>query len=186
MEEIEFIFDTTKESMDNSIEHLKKELQKISTGKANPAMLEGLMVDYYGSPTPLNRVSNISISDAKTLVIQPWEKTMLAPIEQAIFKANMGVTPQNDGEIVRIIIPPLTQDRRKQLVKNAKALVEDTKVSLRNARRDAISEIKQAVKDGLSEDIGKDKEKEIDEITKKYGNKSEELLKVKEKDIMTI
>ncbi|MEM9848040.1 MAG: ribosome recycling factor [Bacteroidota bacterium] len=186
MEEIELIFETTKESMDSSIEHLKKELKKISTGKANPAMLDGLLVDYYGSPTPLNRVANVGVSDSKTLTIQPWEKSMLAPIEQAIFKANMGVTPQNDGEIVRIIIPPLTQDRRKQLVKNAKSLVEDTKVSLRNARRDAISEIKQAVKDGLSEDIGKDKEKEIDEMTKNYGNKSEELFKVKEKDILTI
>lgn len=186
MEEIEIIIESTKESMEDSMEHLRKELQKISTGKATPMMVDGLLVEYYGSPTPLSRVANVNVADAKTLVIQPWEKTMIAPIERAIFEANLGVTPQNDGDVVRIIIPPLTQDRRKDLVKKVKALGEEGKVSLRNARRDAIKEIKDTVKEGVPEDIGKDKETEIDEMTKKYSNKCDDLVKVKETDIMTI
>ncbi|MEM1325852.1 MAG: ribosome recycling factor [Bacteroidota bacterium] len=186
MEEIEFIFDATKESMDSAVDRLRRELQKISTGKATPMMVDGLLVEYYGSQTPISRVANINVSDARTLVIQPWEKTMIQPIERAIFEANLGVTPQNDGEIVRIIIPPLTNDRRKELAKKAKALGEDAKVSLRNARRDAIKEIKDAVKEGVPEDVGKDKESEMDDLTKKYSNKCDELVKTKETDIMTI
>lgn len=185
-EDIQMIIDMAKDSMDNAIDHLQKELIKIRTGKASPAMLNGLLVPYYGSPTPLNQVSNVSTSDARTLMIQPWEKSMLAPIEKAIFEANLGVTPQNNGEVIIINIPPLTEDRRKTLVKNAKAQGEDTKVSLRNARRDAINEIKQAVKDGLPEDFGKRKEEEIDELTKKYSDKADALIAAKEKDIMTI
>lgn len=186
MEEIEIILESTKESMDDSIEHLRKELQKISTGKATPMMVDGLFVEYYGAPTPLNRVANVNVADARTLVIQPWEKTLIGAIERAIFEANLGVTPQNDGEVVRIIIPPLTQERRKDLVKKAKSLGEEAKVSLRNARRDAIKEVKDTVKSGVPEDVGKDKEAEIDDITKTYSNKCDDLVKVKEKDIMTI
>lgn len=186
MEEIEFIFDSTKEAMSSSLDHLGKELQKISTGKANPVMLNGLRVDYYGSQTPLNQVANVSIADARTLAIQPWEKSMLAPIEKSIFEANLGVTPQNDGEIIRIIIPPLTQERRQQLVKQAKGLSEDAKVSIRNARRDAMSEIKKEVKNGFPEDMGKRKEQEMDDLTKEYSNKADQMLEAKEKDILTI
>jgi ribosome recycling factor len=185
-EDISMIIEMAQESMDQSLEHLQKELVKIRTGKASPAMLGGLLVPYYGSPTPLNQVSNVSTSDARTLVIQPWEKSMLAPIEKAIFEANLGVTPQNNGEIIIINIPPLTEERRRDLVKNAKALGEDSKVSIRNARRDAINELKKAVKDGLPEDIGKRKEGEVEELTKKYQEKVDAMIAAKEKDIMTI
>lgn len=173
-------------SMDSSIEHLRGELQKIRTGKASPAMLGGVMVPYYGSPTPLAQVANVGIADARTLTIQPWEKNMLAPIEKAIFESNLGLTPQNDGEIIRIGIPPLTEDRRKELAKRAKGLGEDSKVSIRNARRQAIDKIKKAVKDGFSEDAGKNKEGEIQKITDQFVAKTDELVVAKEKDIMTI
>jgi ribosome recycling factor len=186
MEEIEFIFESAKESMDGAIDRLKRELQKISTGKATPMMVDGLLVESYGSQSPLKSVANVNVSDARTLVIQPWDKSMIAPIERAIFEANMGVTPQNDGEIVRIIIPQLTKDRRIELAKKAKAVGEDAKVSLRNVRRDAMKEIKDAVKDGVPEDVGKDKEGEMDALTKTYSDKCDDLVKAKDKDIMTI
>lgn len=185
-EDVNLIIEMAEEGMKLSIEHLQKELVKIRTGKASPAMLGGLYVPYYGSPTPLNQVSNVSSSDARTLVIQPWEKSMLGPIEKAIFEANLGVTPQNNGEIIIINIPPLTEERRKQLVKSAKGLGEDSLVSIRNARRDSITEMKKAVKEGLPEDIGKRKEKDIDDMSKKYGDKVSALITAKEKDIMTI
>lgn len=185
-EDVDMAIDLAKQAMEDSIEHLQKELAKIRAGKASPAMLADLRVPYYGSPTPLNQVANVSTSDAKTLVIQPWEKNMLAPIEKAIFEANLGLTPMNDGELVRINIPALTEERRKQLVKAAKDLGEDTKVSIRNARRDANDEIKQAVKNGYPEDAGKSAEEEVQKLTNNFGNKVDELIKGKEKDIMTI
>lgn len=172
--------------MSDSIDHLKKELMKISTGKANPNMVNGLLVSYYGTDTPMNQVANVTIADSRTLTIQPWEKSMIQPIEKAIFEANLGVTPQNDGELVRLSIPPLTEDRRKQLVKQAHGQGEDAKVSIRNARRDLMSEIKKAVKDGYPEDAGKRKEDEADKLTKNYINKVDELIKSKESDILTI
>ena len=184
MDEINDIFELAEDSMNSSLEHLKKELGKISTGKANPATFSGLMVAYYGTPTPMNQVANISISDARTIVIQPWEKSMLGPIEKSIFEANLGFTPMNDGEIVRISIPPLTEERRRELAKRAKAAGEDAKVSTRNTRRDAISEIKKAVKNGLAEDMGKQKEDEMDAMTKSYSGKIDEMIKAKEKDIV--
>ncbi len=185
-EEVKEYIEMAQSLMDDSIEHLKKELAKISTGKASPAMLGGLLVSYYGSPTALNQVANVSTSDSRTLAIQPWEKSMLAPIEKAIFEANLGFTPMNDGEMIRINIPPLTEERRRELVKRAKALGEDSKVSVRNVRRDAMDHIKKAIKDGYPEDAGKRKEGEVQELTDVFVKKIDDLVHAKEKDIMTI
>ena len=172
--------------MDSSIDHLKHELAKISTGKASPAMVKELLVDYYGAPTPMAQVANISTSDARTLVIQPWEKSTLAGIERAIFEANLGVTPQNDGEVVRIIIPMLTEERRRELAKKAKSEGEHAKVGVRNARRAIMEKIKKAVKAGYPEDQGKRLEGDVDGMTKKHSESIDELVAAKEKDIMTV
>ena len=186
VEDVNNYIGKAKEYMDDALDHLDKELIKIRTGKASPTMLNGILVDYYDNPTPLSQVANVGASDAKTLTIQPWEKTMLSPIEQAIFAANIGLTPMNDGEIIRISIPPLTEERRKEMVKRIKALGEEGKISLRNARHKVMEYIKKAVKDGLSEDLGKDKEAEIQDIINDYGKRVEEKVVAKEKDIMTI
>lgn len=172
--------------MEHSIEHLQHELHRLRTGKANTDLLEGLLVEYYGHPTILSQVATISTADARTLTIQPWEKNMLGPIEKAIFEANLGITPQNDGQIIRISVPPLTEERRKELVKKAKHVGEESKVGARNARRDAIEHIKKAIKDGLPEDEGKRKESEVDDMTKRFIEKIEKLVDAKEKEIMTV
>lgn len=186
-EDVQMLIDIAKESMGSSIDHLQKELVKIRTGKASPAILGGILVPYYGSKTPLNQVSNVATSDARTLTIQPWEKSMLAPIEKAIFEANLGFTPQNNGEIIIISVPPLTEERRKELGKRARKIGEDAKVSIRNARRDAISEIKKAVKnDGYPEDAGHKKEEATDKLSKKFISKIDSMIEAKEKEIMTI
>lgn len=185
-EEVDLLLEIAKESMGQSIGHLKHELSKIRAGKASTAMLDGIKVDYYGSPTPLSQVANVSTADAKTLVIQPWEKSMLAPIEKSIFEANLGLTPMNDGEMVRINIPPLTEERRKGLAKSAKKLGEDAKIGLRSARHKAMDGVKKAVKDGYPEDAGKKREGEIQDMTNSYGKKVDEMLVAKEKDIMTV
>ncbi|MEY4135685.1 MAG: ribosome recycling factor [Saprospiraceae bacterium] len=185
-EEVNMYMDDAREHMERAIAHLEHELMKISTGKASPLIVSGLLVPYYGSLTPMGQVANISASDARTLVIQPWEKSMLGPIEKSIFEANLGVTPMNDGEVVRLSFPPLTEERRRDLVKKSKHLGEEAKVSIRNSRRDAIELFKKAVKDGLSEDLGKRKEEEIQELTNKFSQKVEHLLDGKEKEIMTV
>lgn len=185
-QEIQIITQKAKNSMDHSLDHLQKELSKLRTGKASTTMLEGILVDYYGAPTLLNQVANVATSDARTISIQPWEKKMLSHIEKAIFEANLGVTPQNDGEVIRIIIPPLTEDRRKDLVKQAKHLGEESKVGLRNARRDAMEVFKKAIKDGLSEDIGKRKEEETQKMLNSYVEKIDTIVSAKEKEIMTV
>ena len=185
-ETIESTLQHGKDAFDHAIEHFKHELVKIRAGKASPSMLAGIMVEYYGNPTPLNQVSNVSTPDSKTISIQPWEKNMLGPIEQAIFAANLGLTPMNDGEFVRISIPPLTEERRIQLVKQAKSLAEDTKVSLRNSRHKMIDFIKKEVKDGYPEDAGKRRESEVEDMIKEYTEKIEALLEAKEKDVMTV
>jgi ribosome recycling factor len=149
-------------------------------------MLEGLTVDYYGSPTILNQVSNISVMDARTLTIQPWEKNMLQPIERAIINANLGVTPQNDGNIIRLFMPPLTEERRREFVKRAGGEGEQSRVAIRNIRREAIEQIKKLQKDGLSEDEAKDAEKEIQDITDKNISLVEKHLQAKEKEIMSV
>ncbi len=186
MEELEDTINMSKELMDESISHLEKELMKVRTGKASPAMVSGLMVEYYGSPTPLAQVANVGTQDARTITIQPWEKTMLAPIERSIFQANLGLTPQNDGELIRINVPPLTEDRRKEMTKIVRAAGEESKIGIRNARRDAMEAIKKAVKDGLPEDAGKRREDEVQGLTDNHVKRVEGIVDDKEKEVMTI
>jgi ribosome recycling factor len=176
----------TEEQMKKAINHLEAELIKIRAGKANPQMLDNIVVDYYGSPMPINQVANISILDARTMTIQPWEKNMLQPIERAIIAANIGVTPQNDGAIIRISLPPLTEERRKELVKKCHAEGEHSKVATRNIRRDAIESIKRLQKTGLSEDAAKDAEASVQQVTDKYITQIEKHLVTKEKEIMSV
>ena len=185
-EDLEFILEETRDNMKKALDHLETELVKIRAGKANPQMLEGLTVDYYGSPTVLNQVSNVSVMDARTLTIQPWEKNMLQPIERAIINANLGVTPQNDGNIIRLFMPPLTEERRREFVKRAGGEGEQSRVAIRNMRRDAIEQIKKLQKDGLSEDEAKDAEKEIQDITDRHITLVEKHLQAKEKEIMSV
>jgi ribosome recycling factor len=176
----------TEEGMQKAINHLEVELVKVRAGKANPNMLDGIVVDYYGNPTPINQIGNISVLDARTLSIQPWEKNMLQPIERSIMASNIGITPQNDGANIRLYLPPLTEERRKELVKKANAEGEHSKVAIRNIRRDGIEAIKKLQKEGLSEDAGKDAEKEVQTITDKYISLIEKHLDSKEKEIMAV
>ena len=185
-EDIVSITNNAEDFMKKAIGHLEAELVKIRAGKANPQMFDGLMVDYYGSPVPVNQVSNISVMDARTLSIQPWEKNMLQPIERAIIAANMGITPQNDGVLIRLFLPPLTEERRKELVKKCLGEGEHSKVAIRNIRRDAIEHIKKLQKNGLSEDAAKDAEDEIQQITDKFIAAVEKHLTTKEKEIMSV
>jgi ribosome recycling factor len=185
-EEIQFCKDEAKEGMDNAIQHLEKEFTKISAGKANPSMLDGIMVDLYGAKTPLNQTANINVPDPRSIVVQPWDKTILAEIEKEILAANLGVTPQNNGEIIRISIPALTEERRKDLVKKAKQEAENCKVSIRNVRRSANDDAKQLEKDGAAEDAIKKLSDEIQKLTDEFVKKTDEVFEAKEKDIMTI
>jgi ribosome recycling factor len=173
-------------AMDRAIEHLSHELVKVRTGKASPAMLEGLLVPYYGSPTPLSQVANLSTGDSRTILIQPWEKNMLGPISRAIMEANLGFNPQDDGQVVRISVPPLTEERRRDLVKLAKQLGEDAKVGVRSARREALEHIKKAMKAGYPEDSGHDMEKVVQTLTDKHIQRIDHLLEGKEKEILTV
>lgn len=175
-----------KENMEESLDHLKKELLKIRAGKASPTMLNGLMVEHYGTTMPLNQVASVNAADSRTLAIQPWDKSALASIEKAIFEANLGVTPQNDGEFVRITIPALTEERRKDLVKQTKSHGEDSRVSIRTARHKMMDFIKKEVKEGYPEDAGKRKEKEVQDMVDQFSKKIEEILDAKEADIMTV
>jgi ribosome recycling factor len=185
-DDLTLIMDDATESMDKAIKHLEVELTKIRAGKANPQILDGITVDYYGSSTPLNQVANVSVADARTLTIQPWEKNMIQPIERAIIAANIGINPQNDGQMIRLFLPPLTEERRKELVKRSAGEGEHAKVSIRNIRRDAIEAIKKLQKDGLSEDIAKDAEAEVQQLTDKYIVLVDKHLATKEKEIMAI
>ncbi|OIQ21670.1 MAG: ribosome recycling factor [Flavobacterium sp. MedPE-SWcel] len=185
MEEIDFILDSTKESMNGSVEHLEKEFLNIRAGKASPAMLGGVMVDYYGSQTPLSQVANVNTPDARTITVQPWEKAMLQPIEKAIMIANLGFNPMNNGDNIIISVPPLTEERRRELVKQAKAEAEDAKISIRNARKDANTEIKKLEKEA-SEDMRKDAEDSVQELTNSFIKKVDDLFDVKEVEIMKV
>lgn len=186
MEEIEFILDSTKESMVGSIAHLEKEFLNIRAGKASPQMLGSVFVDYYGSQTPLSQVSNLNVPDARTITIQPYEKSMLQTIEKAIMVANLGFNPMNNGENIIISVPPLTEERRRDLVKQAKAEAEDAKISIRNARKDANTDIKKLEKEGTSEDICKSAEEDIQKLTDSFIRKVEEHLVIKEAEIMKV
>ena len=185
-EDITTIIATADDHMSKAISHLEAELIKIRAGKANPQMLDGIMVDYYGNPTHINQVGNISVLDARTLSIQPWEKNMLQPIERAIIASNIGINPQNDGVNIRLFLPPLTEERRRELVKKCHAEGENTKVSVRNIRRDAIEGIKKLQKTGLSEDAAKDAEADVQELTNKFILMVDKHLATKEKEIMSI
>lgn len=185
-EELSMIIDDAEDGMKKAINHLESELTKIRAGKANPTMLDGINVEYYGAPTPIAQVANISVLDVRTISIQPWEKNMLAAIERAIMQANIGITPQNDGSQIRLFMPPLTEERRKELVKKAAGEGEQSKVAIRNIRRDAIEQVKKLQKDGLSEDASKDGEKNIQELTDKFIALVEKHLAAKEKEIMTV
>ncbi len=185
-EEIDFIIDSAKESMQAAIVHLEKKLLNIRAGKASPAMLGGVMVEYYGSPTPLNQVGNVSTPDARTITIQPFEKSLIPEIEKGIQAANLGFNPMNNGESVIISVPPLTEERRKDLAKQAKAEAEDSKIGVRNDRKNANNEIKKLEKEGLSEDLAKNTEQDIQTLTDLYIKKIDEMLTIKEKEIMTV
>lgn len=185
-EEINFIIDSAKESMNGSVAHLEREFLNIRAGKASPAMLGSVFVDYYGSQTPLSQVANIAAPDARTLTVTPWEKSMIGPIEKAIMIANLGLNPMNNGESIIINIPALTEERRKELVKQAKAEAEDAKISVRNARKDANNDIKKEEKNGTSEDVCKKAEEDIQKLTDNFIKKIEDVLAVKEAEIMKV
>jgi ribosome recycling factor len=185
-DELAPILEDARILMQKAIDHLESELVKIRAGKASPQLLDGLTVDYYGSPTIMNQVANVSVLDARTLTIQPWEKNMLQPIERAIIAANIGITPQNDGHTIRLFMPPLTEERRKEYVKKAYTEGEHSKVAVRNIRREAIEGIKKLQKDGLSEDLTKDAEKKMQEMTDKNIVLVDKHLSTKEKEIMSV
>jgi len=185
-DDLNSIIDHAEESMDKAISHLEVELVKVRAGKAHPNIVDGLVVDYYGTPTPISQVGNISVADARTLTIQPWEKNMLQPIERSIIAANIGITPQNDGNMIRLFMPPLTEERRKELVKRAQVEGEHSKVAIRSIRRDSMEHIKKLQKNGLSEDVCKDAEKQVQETTDKYISLVDKHLASKEKEIMTV
>ena len=185
-DDISIILEETVDSMKKAMSHFESELSKIRAGKANPSMLDGITVDYYGNPTPINQVGNLSAIDARTLTIQPWEKNMLQPIERAIIASNIGINPQNDGVIIRLFLPPLTEERRKELVKRSNGEGEQAKIAVRSIRRDSIEKIKKLEKEGLSEDQAKDAENEIQNITDTYISITDKYLETKEKEIMVV
>jgi ribosome recycling factor len=184
--EIDSLIKEAKNQMDKTIEHLKYELSHIRTGKASPDMVSDIMVEAYGAPTPLKHVANISLVDARTIAIQPWDKSQLKTVEHALFASNIGITPMNDGEFIRLTVPPLTEERRVTLVKQSKQIGETAKISLRSTRHKTIETIKKYVKDGLPEDVGKQKEKDVDDMVHDFEKRIEEILKIKEKEILTV
>lgn len=185
-EEVDLIIDDAKETMQKAIAHLESELAKIRAGKATASIVDGINVDYYGAPTPISQVANITVLDAKTVSIQPWEKNMISPIERAIMQANIGITPQSDGNQIRLFLPPLTEERRKELFKKASGEGEQSKIAIRNIRRDAIEQIKKLQKDGLSEDAAKDAEAAVQDLTDKHIVLVDKHLAAKEKEMMTV
>ncbi len=183
MEEITLILDEAKEAMNKAIAHLEKELVSIRAGKASPSMLQNVMVDYYGSQTPLSQVANVNTPDARTISVQPWEKSMLQEIEKAIMNANLGFNPMNNGENIIINVPPLTEERRKELAKQAKAEAEHAKIGIRNARKEANNDLK---KSDVSEDVKKNTESDIQNLTDKYIKEVDNHYNIKEKEIMKV
>ncbi len=180
------VIEMAEEKMENAIKYLTDELSKLRAGKASPHMLDGVTVDYYGTVTPLDRVSNINTPDARTILVQPWEKSMLEPIEKAILHANLGFNPVNNGEVLRIVVPVLTEERRKVLVKQVKGEGENARVSIRNARREANDELKKLQKEGMPEDLEKSAQQEVQKLTDTYIEKVDKVLERKEEEIMTV
>ncbi len=185
-EDIKFYLDHAKELMEKSVEHTRAELQKLRAGKAMPNMLDDLRVEYYGNPTPIGQVASINTPDARTIVIKPWEKSLIGEIERSIINSDLGLNPQNDGELVRINIPPLSEERRIMLVKHAKNEAENGKISIRNARKEANDNLKQLQKDGASEDVVKKAEADVQKLTDDFSKKIDEILVKKEEEIMTV
>lgn len=189
MEDLELVFEAATEGMNAAIFHLEKELSKIRAGKASPAMLEGVRVDYYGTVSPISQVANVTTPDAKTIFIQPWDKNIISAIEKAIMAANLGFNPANNGEVIRIIVPPITEERRKQLAKQVRTIGEDTKVTIRSERRDAIDEIKKLQKitnNSISEDIAKEAEQKVHKKHEDFISKIDKAIELKEKEILTV
>ena len=185
-EDIEPIIEETNDRMQKALEHLEHELARLRAGRSNPALLDGITVDYYGVNSPLSQVSNINTPDPKTILVQPWEKNMLGIIEKAIMAANIGLTPVNNGEVIRMNIPPLTEERRHQLVKQVRNEGETAKISIRNARKWANDELKGLLKDGLPEDMEKDAVEKVQGMTHDFNTKVDKILSIKEKDVMTV
>jgi len=185
-ESLEMVIDDMSSQMKKAIAHLEVEISKIRAGKATPQIVDGIYVEYYGNPTPLNQVANVTVPDARTISIQPWERNMLQPIEKAIIASNIGLNPQNDGNYIRLFLPPLTEERRKELVKRVLGEGEHAKVAVRNIRRESMEQVKKLQKDGLSEDLAKDAEGRIQGITDKNIVVVDQHCKDKEKDIMTV
>ena len=186
MNDVNFYLKPAEEKMQMAVEFLDEALAHIRAGKANPKILDGIRVDYYGSPAPISNVANISVPDARTITITPWEKKMFKEIERAIINSEVGITPENNGEVIRLSIPPLTEERRKQLVKQSKNEAEQAKISIRNARRDAIEGLKKAIKDGMPEDVEKDAEAKVPKMHDQYMKKIDEVFAAKEKEILTV
>lgn len=186
MSELKVYLDPAEEKMEMAVEYLDETLARVRAGKANAKILEGIRVEYYGSAVPISNVANVSVPDARTIAITPWEKAMFKEIEKAIINSELGITPENNGEIIRLTIPPLTEDRRKSLVKQCKGEAENAKVSVRNARRDAIEGLKKAVKNGMPEDVQKDGEEKVQKLHDKYLKRIDELFAAKEKEILTV
>lgn len=186
MEDVRGIMSWSKSGMDKTIDHLKSEFLKLRAGKAMPSMLDGIMVEYYGSKVPLGQVANVNTPDAKTIIIQPWEKNLISDIEKAIMAANLGMNPQNDGNQIMIHLPPLTEERRQQIVKQIKAEAEHGKVGVRNVRKEANEHVKKLQKSGLSEDEAKSAESEIQKLTDEYIKKIDSLTADKEKEVLTV
>ena len=186
MNDVNFYLKPAEEKMQMAVEFLDEALAHIRAGKANPKILDGIRVDYYGSPAPISNVANISVPDARTTTITPWEKKMFKEIERAIINSEVGITPENNGEVIRLSIPPLTEERRKQLVKQSKNEAEQAKISIRNARRDAIEGLKKAIKDGMPEDVEKDAEAKVQKMHDQYMKKIDEVFAAKEKEILTV
>ena len=184
--EVKEYLDNAKENLELAVEYLDDALAHIRAGKASPRLLDAIRVDYYGSKAPISNVANVSVPDARTIAITPWEKTMFKEIEKAIINSDLGITPENNGEVIRLSIPPLTEERRKQLVKQSKAEAENAKVSVRNARREAIEGLKKEIKKGMSEDVEKDGENEVQKLHDKYMKKIDEVFAAKEKEILTV
>lgn len=185
-EDVQVVLEVSKDQMDKSVKHLDNELLKLRAGKANPHLLDGIAVDYYGTHTPLNQVSSISTTDARTIVVQPWEKNMIGPIEKAIMQANIGITPSNNGELIRLVVPPLTEERRRELVKQIKHECEAARVSIRTARRDAMEELKKLQKEHVPEDEIKKAEQELEKLTENHYKKVDDIFTKKEQDVMTV
>ena len=186
VEEIELYLDEAKQLMEQSVTHVQQEFRKIRAGKASPNMLDGLMVEYYGNPTPINQTASITTPDARTIMVKPWEKNLLSEIERAIMNSDLGLNPQNDGELIRLNIPALTEERRQQLVKQAKTEAENGKISVRNVRKDTNDNIKALLKENVSEDEVKRGEDSVQELTNQYTGKIDSVFQAKEKEIMTV